>query len=551
MDERLKVARREAWRSFRHKLGIVAVALLAYGGLVWMGNAKHDYEKGEKTKWLLNSNTLRKLASTAEMIAPSGKAPDVALLSDVAAQLVDTEKAKGTDSKADFVIAVEQLADERIWRETATNIRKFAAATPDEHYLDRIAGEESLARSRIAGLHALIEASATQIERTQEKHPPLRSMFDEKHPLYVLYEICWYMLLALAVLASSWLLLTIFTVLPFTEAEGYWTKRIGQIIEKFAPGMASAALPLASAGLVAATVFAGTGFATTPGGYGRATTVRVAEDRSTHLTVQPMGPTVPPPDIQAALESLKTAINGQIVTSREQVVNAVGERTGKLEEHLQWADERQKSTLTAAKNADTHADNAERSATLAQQAAATAVTQTKDVPAIQLTTKSMATVIGKPEQPEQSLFGNVGEIDNKFAGSSKTIGEAKDEVDQQYAESADARSAAFAQRAMVDTRAPFWRMFGRTVFKVGPGTVYSMAAALKVKLDRHGRPLTDDASNEAKLVNALIETKERDLDPMTSGDFREALRKNQTPEVVELMKHYDRELLHLCALERN
>src|ERR1043165_2285317 len=166
-------------------------------------------------------------------------------------------------------------------------------------------------------------------------------MFDEKHPLYVLYEICWYMLLALAVLASSWLLLTIFTVLPFTEAEGYWTKRIGQIIEKFAPGMASAALPLASAGLVAATVFAGTGFATTPGGYGRATKVRGAEDRSTHLPVQPMGPTVPPPDIQAALESLKTAINGQIVTSREQVVNAVGERTGKLEEHLQWADERQ------------------------------------------------------------------------------------------------------------------------------------------------------------------------------------------------------------------
>ena len=78
-----------------------------------------------------------------------------------------------------------------------------------------------------------------------------------------------------------------------------------------------------------------------------------------------------------------------------------------------------------------------------------------------------------------------------------------------------------------------------------------MAAALKVKLDRHGKPLTDDASNEAMLVNALIEMKERDLDPMTSGDFREALRKNQTTEVVELMKSYDRQLLHLCALERN
>lgn len=604
MDERLKVARREALRSFWHKLGIVVVALLAYGGLVLLGSAKHKYEKDEKNKWQLNRKTLDALAKTAQTIAapvsgaqkiaspanastPPAKATvsgpqtttppattsvpgtqktaptvtsltsdakaDVTLLSKIANQLVDGEKAKGTDSKPDFVAAAEQLADERIWRETADKIRELATDNkPDEHYLDRIAGQESLARTRIADLHALIEASATQIEKSQEKPAPLRAIFDEKHPLYVLYEICWYMLLALAVLASSWLLLTIFTVLPFTEAEGYWTKRIGEIIEKFAPGMASAALPLASAGLVAATVFAGTSFATTPGGYARpTTTVRMFDDRSMHLSVQPIGPTMPPPDIQAALEDVKSAINAQIGTSREQMVNALGERAGKLEEHLQQADERQKNTLACATSADAHAGNAEQNADQAKQAATKAEANTKNVDKISSTTQSIAGVIGKPKEAEQSLFGNVGAIDDKFTASGKTIGDAKKDVDNQYAATADARSASFAQRAMVDTRAPFWRIFGRTVFRVGPGAVYSMAAYLNVKLDSEGKPLANDTSTNAKFINALIAGEKATREGMNSGEFRKTLRDGQPADVVGLMKTYDRQLLHLCALDRN
>jgi hypothetical protein len=618
MDERLRVARREAWRSFWHKLGIVAVALLAYGGLVLLGNEKHLYEKSEKAKWQLNPSTLRKLANTA---APPDKADgrgvkpkttateaagsavktdtaatkqaanavnhtaadaqrpavadaktaaspaktdtaaggststessidvkaDADLLRSIAGQLVDAEKVKGTESKPEFVAAVEQLVDERIWRETAAKIRTLAGMQPDEHYLDRIAGEESLARTRIAGLHALIEARATQIEKSQEQHTPLRSMLDEKHPLYVLYEICWYMLLALAVLASSWLLLTLFTVLPFTEAEGYWTKRIGDIIDKFAPGMASAALPLASAGLIAATVFAGTGFATTPGGYARpSTTVRVFDDRSMHLSVQPMGPSQ---DMQDALESLKIALNEQIGASRDEVVNTVHDRAGSLEEHLQWADERQKNTLACATSADAHAGSAELNAKQATLNAAVAADQTRSVETINSTTQTVAKVIGTPEAPDRSLFRNVDAIDGKLAASSATLAHAKKEVDNQYAESSDARSAWFAQAAVVDERGFFWRTFGRTLFKVGPAAIHSMAAYLNVKLNDKGWPPADDESTEAKLINVLIDA--QCLTPMRSGEFREALRKNQPSEVAELMKRYDRQLLHLCALQRN
>lgn len=611
-ENRLRKARREAWRSFLHKLGIVAVAMLAYAGLVSLGHAKHRHAKDEKAKWQLTRATLTTLADKADTVAPtveqspqnaSGRVlSDTQLLRDIANHFHGGGKGvKGTiDTKPELVAAVEQIVDTRIWRDTTVRISQLApdvvAATADkgagavntqpardiEHYLDRVAGEESLARTRMAGTHALIEASATQIEAdTKDSPPPLQSMFDEKHPLYVLYEICWYMLLALAVLASSWLVVTIFTVLPFTDAEGYWTKRIGDLLEKFAPGMASAALPLASAALIAATVFTGTSFATTPGGYSRrVTTVTTVDDRSTHGRFEQAPPStaLTPQDLENALAGLQTAIAGQIGESEGHLRKTVETKANTLNRHLDHADDRQRKTLTTAASADQHSGNAELEAQESAVQATKAADRTERVATIDQTTKELSRAIGTVPPPEKPLVQHVGTIASDLADSSKGIGAAKAQIDAEYAEGSQARNAALAQAATVDPRGFLGRSFGRTLFKVSPAAVHQMAAYLGVTLNAEGRPVPykpkgDPATDpqpkktyteNADLITLLIEA--TSLEPKYSGEFRAALEgkplnpdgktltldgKPLTKEIKKRVKRYDRELLHLCALPRD
>ncbi len=641
MSDRLKVARGEAWRSFGHKLGIVAVALFAFAGLVWLGDAKHQHSKDEKGEWQLTQVTLMTFAAKAATVAPTAttnpipkpssgqidsgapsaqngsaardrvgasqsrgkgtaqptqtssggddfarKEPlsDAKLLQYIAVHFTGgSQHVKGTiETKQEFVVAVEQIVDTFIWRDTTqrtwiltrdieasagqqrvagastrsavsvtsgprnngTVIKAKGQVTPEgaashtsgspkhgtekvaqqstistqpdptiEHYLDRIAGEESLARARIAGAHALVEATATQIEESKDSAPVLLSMFDEKHPLYVLYEISWYMLLALAVLSSSWLLVTIFTVLPFTDAEGYWTKRIGDLLDKFAPGVSSVLLPLASAALVATTVFTGTGFATVPGGYARAVTNRITiDDRSTHTRIEQPPPSLAAQDLEKALATLQTTVAGQMRESEGHVLRDLVD----VQNHLLAADETQRHTLTEATDAKTRAKWAEDKADQACLNAALAANQTEQVPAIEGTAMQLA----------------------------------------------------FEQAALVDTRGYFKRAFGRTLFKVGPGAVHAMAAKLHVALNVKGEPAPYDVKDPPELSKevyernaALVRVLGRAtlILPKHSGDFRlelnqlalKEVKKDEVAQLLTLLRDNDRSLLHLCALPRD
>jgi len=623
-DDQLKIAHQEAWRSFLHKLGIVIVALVAYAGLVSLGRAKHEYAKHEKEKWQLTRETLGRLAKYAEAIAPASSFPavvvdgnppvlsDTGLLSDIAKHFEGggEDVKQSIDTKQELVVAAEEIVDARIWRDCTLRISRLAsqvtsarasvrpasvkrASVKDlagetgkagttvppgldiEHYLDRIAAEESLARTRIAGTHALIEASATQIEQARkDSSPPLAAMFDEKHPLYVLYEICWYMLLALAVLATSWLFVTIFTVLPFTDAEGYWTKRIGALLEKFAPGVASAAFPIATAALVAATVFTGTGFATTPGGYARnvANARTTVEDHSIHI-----GSAAPPPpasltaeDLANALATLQGVIGAKISGSESAVSAVVMSSKDALEGHLGRADGTQKKTLTAAKNAETHSRGAESMAGEADGHAKEAENQTITVPSIDSRTSALEKTIGTIRAQEKPLVAQVGAIASELTSSGKRIGEAKTEIDDEYADESQARNASFAQSAAVDPRGFLGRAFGRTLFQAGPATVRQMAAALDVPLDAKGKPVPYNAKDtratqteyegKAGLIKVLIcAISAGPTPPMISGKFRDELvRLTKTAdlggtvpeEVQKQLVRYDSQLLHLCALPR-
>jgi hypothetical protein len=557
MNERLKIARHEAWLSFWHKLGIVAVALLAYGGLVWLGQAKHDYAEDVKKNWPLNQQKLIDLAGAAETVAPQSTdatKSDSALLADIAKNFKGRE-VETIDSKQEFVAAVEQIADARIYHDSITTIGGFSMERVD--LLDRIAGEESLARTRIAATHSVIEAAATRLEAdAKAKTLPLQRMFDEKHPLYVLYEICWYMLLALAVLATSWLLLTIFTVLPFTDAEGYWTKRIGDLMGKFAPGLGSAAMPIAAAALVAATVFTGTGLATTPGGLSRSTTHTSTTTRIETKIIdhEPLPPSLTPDDLQNALKVLQSAISTRIAGAEKNVTGSVGYNARVLNQHLNRADETQNSTLQTAERAEENADQANAHAELAARDSGVAAGNTHKVPTIDERTDRLERTVGSVTPPQTPLVTHVGDIDNNLQQSGSKIAEAKADLDAEAAQQSIVRDATLTQATLVDPRNALRRAFGRTLFQVGPVAVLQLAARLGVQVDKDGTPVlpkkpTDDQKTAVALITLLGEKKLGT--PMNSGDFRAFLAKGAGADVTALLTRYDRELLHLCALDRD
>jgi hypothetical protein len=107
---------------------------------------------------------------------------------------------------------------------------------------------------------------------------------------------------------------------------------------------------------------------------------------------------------------------------------------------------------------------------------------------------------------------------------------------------------------MVDERSAFWRAVGRTQFQIGPAAILQMAAYLGVQLDENTQPLlqadaTEEQKNRAALITLLNAKKL--ADPRNSGAFRNFLTEGATAKVADLLRTYDRKLLHLCALSRD
>jgi hypothetical protein len=579
-EEVYREARTEAVRSFWHKLAILGLALLGYAGIAALGVAKERHEQHHKDRWQLTQTALNGFRDTAAKIAPATNGADLAVLQAVAADFQSTSPATGAlDSREALVTAIGKLADAHIWRNAATQIDEMkraldpnangaktengaktgvtaplespaaSAAKPlnereVERYLNQITAAEALARARVASVHALIDATATQIDPAHEDAPVLASMFDEKKPMYVFYEICWFTMLSLAVLASAWLLMLFFTVLPFTSAEGYWTKRIGDILEKFGAGAiaASATVPIVSAALVAATVFAGTGFATVPGGYARNVTTTIVTtqptiERTTTTEITTTDPAqLTAAQLNAALATLQENVGTKVDTSELKVRADVKKAKDSLHAHLDDAD-------------DVQSDIGESAAGAADDAHLTA-DRTRLVPDIHEATAKISATIGKPKKPDATLASRIdGTADDVDAGTTQ-FHDARTDLDKRAKTENAVRTATFARATMVDERNFFWRAVGRTVYRANDAAVHELAARLEVPLEPDGRPLPKLATTEANLIRALA-TAIAEPKAVNSSDFRAILRKASTDtSVQQLIDDHWREILHVCALPR-
>jgi hypothetical protein len=575
----IRAARREALFSLGHKFAILAVAMIAFWGLVALGNHSRDVTKRTQGKWQLSRENLTELAAVAANVAAvqgtsaSGGQraqtnADADFIKDVAAAFDPQKKlGKGVGTRQEFVTAAEQLVDAQIWRECRDNIRtavlgvsaittntaspalktskgaKPANAAPDANrYLDIISAEEAFARTRIAGVHALLEAAATQVDLSQsEAAPVLDKMFDEKHPLYVLFQLTWYLLLSLAVLATAWLLMILFTVLPFTSAEGYWTKRMGDLLEKFAPGLISGStvVPLVSTLLIAGSVLAGTGMATVPGGTARPASYVHTDvaDHSTHIrnVVTEGGSTgIRSSELKAALSATEGAINTVIGSTKEAINSSVQEtgrkvtdlhgKTDGLIQTTRVIDQATNAQSEIAKNSKAIADKASKIDDAASKAGAAAE--------------------------------NTGTIAKRLATDEQSVTNARQAIDVENERQKSARDAELSQAAVVDERGFLGRAFGRTLFRVGPGVVQQMAAFLNVSVDPPSvkPPAPVSPTPDARLVALLQKMAAPSIPPLNSSKFEERLlsEAGADPEVRDLIHNkHRRRLLHLCALPRD
>jgi len=582
----IKAARREAIFSLGHKFAILAVAMLSFWGLVALGNHSRDVTKRTQGKWQLSRQNLTELANVAANVAAVQTASssqgqraqtnsDADFIKDIAAAFDPQKKlGKGVGTRQEFVTAAEQLVDAQIWRECRDNIRtavtavsgsttnttsrppntakgaKAANTAPDANrYLDIISAEEAFARTRIAGVHALLEAAATQVDLSQsETAPILDKMFDEKHPLYVLFQITWYLLLSLAVLATAWLLMILFTVLPFTSAEGYWTKRMGDLLEKFAPGLISGStvVPLVSTLLIAGSVLAGTGMATVPGGIARpASYVRTdIADHSTHIrnVVTEGGPTgIRSGELKAALSATEGAITkvidsttGAINSSVQKTEETVTDLHGKTDGLIQRTNGLIQTTGAIDRATNAESEIAKNSKAIADR----------------------ASKIDDAASKANAAAENTGTIANRLETDEQSVTTAKQAIEVENGRQKSARDAELIQAAVVDERGFLGRTFGRTLFHVGPGVVQRMAALLNVSIDppavNPSAPLSP--TPDARLVALLQKMAAPSIPALNSSKFEARLlsEAGADTEVRDLIHNkHRRRLLHLCALPRD
>jgi hypothetical protein len=582
VEDPYRQARTEALKSFGHKVAILSIAFFGYIGLTLIGTAKEAHEKQKQERYQLTKEHVGEFARIAREIAPASGNADV--LAAVANDFNSTAAPKHAIATRDaLAAAVGELADAHVWRDTAAaiatskaellsaakatasttsttattektaTIEKRAASektketekiaktidgvTSPDGYVNVIAAEEAYARTRIAGVHALINAAATQLESPKETAPILDAMFDEKSPLYVLYEICWFALLALAVLASAWLLMLFFTVLPFTSSEGYWTKRIGAILERFSGGAAgaTAVLPLASAALIAATVFTGTASATVPGGYSRSsvTTVQTTQPTIERVVTNTNPAELTAEQLAAALKTLSERFDRKIEASERIVRDDVNHRAAELDLHLKAADQKQAKIFDAAWDASVSA----------RMAASNTIT----VPTIDRRTETMAETLGEPQNV--TVAKAVVTTATAVTNGAGRLEKANASLEERAETDAAVRSATFARAAIVDDRSFFWRTFGRTTYHSSDAAVRAMAATLGVELKADGQPKQVVTADE-KLIQALYTI--RGVAAVNSSKFRETLS-NAMPDAPAktLIDSYWPELLHVCEVPRD
>jgi hypothetical protein len=295
--EALRKARRQFAWSFAHKIAIAAIAIIAFERLAWVGRASDTHAKKRTQRWVLsrvefstivaeaNNITQDVSANTGpKIISPSSKIPPttpemaaIRAIKDVQNSIIGDPQMFAT--RDELASALKKRVDARIWAIGTNELAEELVAKPHSKDLEKMVREkEAWIRARSAAAHTLIDAGSVRITAADSNNASesmWKKMFDSSTPYYVIFQMLWYSLLLIGVLSVSYLLLILFSALPFTNLESYWTKRITDILSS-AAGVRIAA-PLLGSAVLAAAIVAPTMGQTAPGGLSREeTTIRQA-----------------------------------------------------------------------------------------------------------------------------------------------------------------------------------------------------------------------------------------------------------------------------------
>lgn len=518
-QEALRRARWQFVGSYIHKIVIAGVAVAAFSTLMWLGDQGSQYAAAKnRSEWSLSHDTVQLIVQEANTIVntaaiehpPSESTAQQDVRAEALADAADVIQAVGLGlrrreqrtlgSREEWIAALEEQVDAHIWGLGTGNLerrRKASQSATDRNAsqdLERIVRQEQAwVQARIAASHALIRAasphaapkikppaeegsaSSNDLATGDTETPRWQTMFDSKHPRYVIFQMLWYTLLLLAVMSISYLLLILFAAIPGTPAESYWTKKITEILGGSAPGFAAKAItPLLGSALLAGAVLAPTTYATAPGGLSRE---GAAELQS---SMHP-GVTVSDTDIEATTVNTSVTFNEEyrsLMRFRWIQIDGLDEETFGL--RIEALEKELKREIPAGVEGALAPDLAavrRGIAGVSGQVAQVSADQRVIAGEVQLIHDDTGTI--RPWA--DSTNRNVGTVLARQGELDGAIGRAKSAITATQTEQDALITNDRVQFVEADRRGFFLRTFGLTLFHVGPAVADGMARTLDPK----------------------------------------------------------------------
>lgn len=346
----------------------------------------------------------------------------------------------------------------------------------------------------------------------------------------VVYDLLWYAALVVGVISSSVLFLIFLTALPMTVGIGYWTKRMGEILDRLPPQSKSSAL-----GPILATILGGGALvsaiaATEPGGKDRAS----ESDRSVIVYPTDLVDNEDPlSDLWLSQAIDKRSYSWYVEGARKSVRRSSG-GLGLIRDSLdsiytrfgELVDESQQANIQIAKalqkidektGREPRKDEGQSQAAQAIQAAAATI--------------HTDLVLGKDsvDQLSQAVLA----VDSTLAGSNNKLAAAVDVVETADMQQTNAVSKALGQVGGVDPRGFFKRSFFPSLYQVGP----QVERIIGARIDG-----THEAAFKTEILLAL--TAMRKVEPVYSRRFKEAFKDKLTEAGLSDLKIE-------CVLERH
>jgi hypothetical protein len=573
--EAKKEARKRVLSSYGHKILLVMIAVLGFETLTWLGELKGR-------KWHLKSAP-GELIRSAVSLAVESDNPTL-----IPNEPCDVVSLKSYRTREELTATLQAQAEACVWagfRGTVDQVRRknhvLDLKTDPEVNLERyenfakfVTQEANFATTKARSVRLYIGtklADGNSVERdkyTPRKgtfyEPILRNLGDlveptlsEESPTYVIYQILWYASLLLSVGASSMLFILLLTSLPITNVEGYWTKRIGEILERF-PALASRgiALPLL-AGAIGVGAVTGVAAETQPGGQSRDYETYIGSSswsqqiESWSLVINHddrdniSGPTILPPVTAEILDQLKT-IDGRT----KKMGTTLGAATFKLDTISNQVEAARVDLSSARQTLKAVGDQVADGMTLTEALSSDVSELKGSVNLAQLTFEQVHQVVDVTSK-------NIGSHVKTTKGD--TLQEVKRDEQQQ-----ETLFRTLAQSAESDPRGPIKRAFGRTHFYVGP--------AAKAAMEARFRDLEKEPTSEEQALLTVLDDMHKDVElrPLNSTRFKQQLRERlgkiiiptKTPssssdarklsseQITLLMENNIRSLLRVCALSR-